>query len=105
MAHGGAWFKWHVNASLHVYDAALGRQHAFMHRFRKGGMREDRVHQFFFGGFKPHGNDEALDEFSDFGPYHVGAQQPSGLGVENRLDQSLIFAKGDRLTVADEWKA
>jgi hypothetical protein len=26
-------------------------------------MREDRVHQLFFRGFEPHGDDEALDQF------------------------------------------
>src|SRR5687768_2256185 len=105
MAHQRTWFKWHMNASLHVYDTALGIQHALMHRFRKCGMREDRVHQFLFSGFETHGDYKALDKFGDFGAYHMGAQQPSGLGIENRLNQSLILAKGNGFAVADEGKA
>ena len=62
-------------------------------------MREDRVHQFFFGGFEAHGDDETLDELGDFGAYHMGTQQPPGLGIEYRLNQTLILAKGDGLAV------
>ncbi len=51
-------------------------------------MREDRVHQFFFSGFKVHRNDEALNKFGHFGTNKMRAQQLSGLLVEDRLDQS-----------------
>ncbi len=35
---------------LHVDHAPVGVQHAFMHHFRQGWMREDGVHQIFLGG-------------------------------------------------------
>jgi len=36
-------------------------------------MREDRVHQFFFGGFEIHRYDVALNKLGHFRADHVGA--------------------------------
>ena len=73
-----------------------------MHHFRQGGMREDGVHQVFLGGFKRLADHIALDQFGDFGPDHVGAQQLAGLGIEHGLDQPLGLAQGDGLAIADK---
>ena len=56
------------SAILHVDDPAIGVEHAFVHHFRQRWMRENRVHQFFFGGFEAHGDDETLDEFGHLAP-------------------------------------
>jgi hypothetical protein len=45
-------------------------------------MREDRVHQLFLGGLKTHGQNEALDQFRDFGTHHVGTDEAAGLRIE-----------------------
>ena len=58
-------------------------------------MREDRVHQFFLGGFEVHRHDEALDQFGHFGADHVRAEQLAGLLVEDGLDEALILAETD----------
>ena len=38
-------------------------------------MREDRVHQFCFGGFEVHGDDEALDELGHLGSDQMRAEE------------------------------
>ncbi len=38
-------------------------------------MREDAVHQFFFGRLQVHGDDEALDQFGDLGAAQMRAQK------------------------------
>ena len=68
-------------------------------------MRENGVHQFFFRGFKSHGQDEALDQFRDFRADHMGANQASGFCVENGLDQALIFAQRNGFAVGEEGEA
>jgi len=65
-------------------------------------MREDRVHQFLFGGLEGLGNGVTLDHFSDFGADHVGPQKFAGLGVEDGFDEAVGFAQGNGLAVGDE---
>ena len=45
-------------------------------------MREDRVHQIFFGGFQRHGDNIALDQFGHFSANHMRTQQFAGLGID-----------------------
>ena len=68
-------------------------------------MREDGVHQLFFGGLQVHRHHVALDQLGDLGADHVGADERSGLLVEDHLDQALVLAERDRLAVADEREA
>ena len=86
--------------ALHVNDATVGVEHAFVHHFRQRRMREDRVHQLFFGRFAVHRHDKALDQLGDFGADHVGAQQLAGLLVEDGLDHAIRLAKRDGLAIA-----
>ncbi len=37
-------------------------QHRFVHHFRQGRMRENRVHQVFFGGFQRAADHIALNQ-------------------------------------------
>ena len=68
-------------------------------------MREDGVDQLFLGGLEIHRDHEALDQFGDFRPDQMRAEQLAGLLVEDDLDQTLILAERDRLAVADEREA
>src|SRR5262249_38517511 len=86
----------------HMNDTSIGIENALMHGFAQGRMREDGVDQFFLSRLEPHGDDEPLDEFGHLRADHMGAKQPAGFGIENRLHQSLIFAKSDRLAIADK---
>ncbi len=87
---------------LHIQHAAVRVQHRFLHHLGQRGVREDRVHQFFFGGLQIHRNHIALDQFGHFGADHVRAEQLAGFLVEDHLDQTLVFAERNRLAVADE---
>src|SRR5437868_9492134 len=87
---------------LHIQHAPISIQHGFLHHLRQRGMREYRVHQFFFRGLQVHGDHAALDQFGHFGADHVRAEQLPALVVEDYLDQALILAERNRLAVADE---
>ena len=91
-------------SALHIQRLAVGVEHGFLHRLRDGGMREDRVHQFFLCGFEVHRHHKTLDQFGHFGADHVGAEQLAGLLVEDHLYHALVLALRDRLAVADERK-
>ena len=65
-------------------------------------MRENGGHQLRLGGFQGLGHGIALYQLGHFRADHVGPQQFAGLGVEDRLDETLGFAERDRLAVADE---
>src|SRR5258705_5503551 len=67
-------------------------------------MGEDRVHQFFLGGFQVYRPHIALDHFRDLGYYHVGAQKLAGCLVEDHLDEPLVLDERNRLAVANERK-
>ena len=41
--------------------------------------------EFLFRGFQAHRDDEALNQFGDFGSDHMGADEFSGFGVEEVL--------------------
>mmetsp|Transcript_18096 Transcript_18096/g.27986 ORF Transcript_18096/g.27986 Transcript_18096/m.27986 type:complete len:524 (-) Transcript_18096:5060-6631(-) len=88
--------------ALHVDDAVIGVEDALVHHLRQGRMREDGVHQVFFGGFQRLAHHIALDQFRDLGPDHVRAQQFAGLGVKHGLDHPLRLAQSDGFAVADE---
>ena len=68
-------------------------------------MREDGVDQLFLGGLEPHGNDEALNQFRDLRAYHVGPKQFTGLGIEDRLDETLILTQRNGLAIGQEREA
>ena len=86
----------------HVDHTVVSIQHAFMHHFRQGRMRENGVNQVFFGGFQLSADYIALDQFGHFRADHMRAQQFACLGVEHGLDQTLGFAQGHGLAVADK---
>src|ERR1700709_1041226 len=92
-------------AGLEVYGAAPGVKHGLMHGLADRGMRKDRLHKLLLGRFQSPRDDIALDEFSDLGPHHMGAQQRAGLGIEDSLDHALGLAHRDGLAVADEGEA
>src|SRR5688572_30589704 len=54
-----------TRALLNVYRPPIGVEHAVLHGFAEGRVREDRVDQVFLGGFEAHGNNEALDQLRD----------------------------------------
>src|SRR3546814_16994209 len=53
--------------------APISREHAFMHRFGDGRMREDGVHQFRLGRFQRLADGIALDHLGPFRPDPVHA--------------------------------
>ena len=57
----------------HVEHAPVGVEHRLLHRLRDGRMREDGVHQLFFGGLEIHRDHIALDQLGDFRADHVRA--------------------------------
>src|ERR1043166_9063669 len=91
--------------ALDVQHAAVGVEHRLFHHFRQRRMREDGVHQLFFGGLQIHRHHVALDQFGHLGTDHVRADERTGLLVEDDFDQPLVLAHRDRLAVADEGKA
>ena len=68
-------------------------------------MREDGVHEVFFGGFQAHRDHEALDEFGNFCADHMRAQELAGLGVEDGFDEAVRLAKGDGFAIAHKGEA
>ncbi|QTK78702.1 hypothetical protein AT6N2_C0861 [Agrobacterium tumefaciens] len=94
-----------ITRHLCVQHTAIGVEHAFLHRLGNGRMREDRVHQVFFGRLQIHGDHEALDEFGDFRAHHMCAEQLAGLLVEDGLDHTLVFAERNRLAVCRKGEA
>ncbi len=65
-------------------------------------MREDGVHQVFFGRLKLTAHDIALDKLRHFGADHMRAQKFARLRVKHRFDHSLRFAQGNGFAVTDE---
>ena len=47
-------------------------------------MREDGVHQLFFGGLEIHRHHEALDQLGHLGADQMRAEKLAGLLVEDR---------------------
>src|SRR5262245_25529638 len=86
-------------------DAPEGIEHAFVHGFRKRRVREDGVHQVFFGGFELHGDHETLDQFGHLGADHMRAEELAAVGSKNRLGETLVLAQRDGLAVADKGEA
>src|SRR5690606_7812189 len=80
-----------------VQCTPIGIEHAFLQRFRNRRMREDRMHKLFLGRLEVHGDDETLDQFGHFRADEMGAEQLAGLLVEDRLDETLVFAERDGL--------
>ena len=60
-------------------------------------MREDCVHQLFLGGLELHGDHEALDHLRHFGADQMGAEQATGLGIEDGLDDLLKAPPRDKI--------
>ena len=56
-------------------------------------MRENGVHQRFFGKLTFTGDDVALDQLSHFGTDHVRAEKLARLSVEDRLYEAFCCAK------------
>ena len=56
-------------------------------------MREDRVHELFFGCLQVHGDDIALDQFRHFCTDHVSAEQLAML-EKQFLERSLLEQNG-----------
>ena len=68
-------------------------------------MRENGVHQVFFRGFQAHRDNEALDEFGDFGTHHMRAEKLACFGVEDGFDETVRLAKGDGFAIAHKGEA
>src|SRR5208337_1626121 len=68
-------------------------------------MRENGIDQLRLGRLAIHGDDKPLDQLGDLSPDHMGAEKFSGFGVKNGFDESVRFAKRNRLAIADEGKA
>src|SRR4051812_776854 len=88
--------------ALDMERPAIGRQYRLVHHLRQGWMREHGGHELGFGGLQRLGDAVALDQLSHFRTDHVGTEQLAGLGVEDRLDETLGLAERDRFAVADE---
>jgi hypothetical protein len=67
-------------------------------------MRKDSFHQFFFGGLKTHGYDEALNHFRHLGAEQVRAQKLARSSVEDGLNETLIFPHRNGLSIRSERK-
>src|SRR5882724_6054054 len=91
-------------ADSHVQHPSIRVEHRLFHHLRQRRMREDGVHELLLRGLEIHRHHVALDQLGDLGAHHVRAEQLSGRLVEYHLHQALIFAKRDRLAVADEWE-
>src|SRR5215470_7133337 len=87
-----------------VEDASVGVEHRLLHHFGQSGMREYRMDELLFRCFEVHGDNIALNEFSDLRSNHVRSDQSTGSLVEDHLDHALIFAKRDRLPIPDKRK-
>jgi hypothetical protein len=84
-----------------VQGALVGVEHGFVHGFRKRRMRKDSGCEFGVGGFERARDRVALDQLRHFGADHMRTEKLSGIGVENRFDESLRFTERNRLAVAD----
>lgn len=85
--------------------AAIGIEHALVHRFRQGRMREDRVDKLRLGRFAIHGDDEALDKLRYLGADEMGAEKFPALRIKNCFGESVGLTKRNGLAIADKWKA
>src|ERR1700704_434879 len=67
-------------------------------------MREDRAHQVLLRRLELHRDDEPLNELGDLRAHHVRADELAGLGIEDRLDETLSLTQRQRLAVGPEWE-
>ena len=72
---------------LNVDRPSIGVENALVHRLRQRRMREDGVDQFRLGRLAIHRDHKTLDKFGDLRANHMGAQELSGRGVKDRLDE------------------
>src|SRR5690348_11050355 len=93
-----------IKTALDMERPAVRRQYRLVHHLRQGRMREYRGDQLGLGGLQRLGDRITLDQLGNFRADHVSAQQLAGLGVEDRLDETLGLTQGNRLAVADERK-
>src|SRR5687768_17921902 len=68
-------------------------------------MREHGMDKFFLRRFKVHGDDKSLDEFGNLASDKMSAQELPRPGIEDCLDQALIFPKCNGLAIPHEGKA
>src|SRR5450631_3492415 len=85
-----------------MYSTAKGVQYGFMHRLGQRRVREYRMHQLGFRGFKRLADDETLDQFRHLRPDHMAAEQLTRGGVEYRCHQAGSFVEGDGLAVGGQ---
>lgn len=64
----------HLNRHLEMYRLSIRIEYALMHHLAQSRMREDRVHEFGFGGFERFADGVALDHFRYFCTDHVGTE-------------------------------
>src|SRR3546814_18181591 len=66
-------------------------------------MREYRMHQFGFGGFKLHSHHIALNHLGDLIPYHMSAEQLAAVSIKHNLYETIGLAQGNSLAIGRKW--